>query len=92
MVSEKEIRVIFSAAKIAYNNVCVLHESYVLKKINLTESEDEDNNYINDVDSSYCELLRLEESYEDQLRATSKLKTISSAQNKSNSEFERKKS
>ena len=58
-VSEKEIRVIFSAAKIAYNNVCVLHERYVLKKINLTDSEDEDNKYINDVDSSYYELLRL---------------------------------
>ena len=46
-VSEKEIRVMFSAAKIAYNNVSELHERYVLKKIGLTETEKEDDEYMN---------------------------------------------
>ena len=86
-VSEKEIRVTFSAAKIAYNHVCELHERYILNKIGLAESEEDDNKWIDEVDKNYYEVLRLEESYDKQLKTTSRL---SSVQGKSE-EFERKK-
>ena len=88
-VSEKEIRVMFSAARIAYNNVSELHERYVLKKIGLTETEKEDDEYMNKVDEKYFEVLRYEESYDKQLKSISRTRILSSSQSKSADTFEK---
>ena len=86
-ISDSEVRINIKEAKVSYSNICDLHERYLLKQ----GSKEEEIKYITDVDTKYFEVIKLEESYDNQLKAVSKSNAVIEEQAKLAEAFNSKK-
>ena len=68
LISEKLVKEIIVKAKEAYRDLVDLHEHYLVKKVGIVDTDAEDNQYLCKADGDYCEIIRLEDLYENKTK------------------------
>ena len=68
-INIQDVAHIYSQAEKTYENVVNLHERYLLKKVDVSDTEAICDLYISNVENSFREVVRLRGIYQDQLKA-----------------------